>query len=90
MLRQIHFHEVGAVDSIVDTVGVVLGLHLLHVDEVWCSRLPFGEVRVSVWGRGGLLFNSIACSVRNLAPPGSFFLRPPHTHNHTDAHTHRA
>lgn len=42
---QIHFHEVGAVDSIIDTVGVVLALHLLGVQEVWASSLPFGEVR---------------------------------------------
>jgi uncharacterized protein (DUF111 family) len=44
---QIHFHEVGAVDSIIDTVGVVLALHLLGVQEVWASSLPFGEVRTS-------------------------------------------
>lgn len=41
---QIHFHEVGAVDSIVDTVGTVLALHLLGVERVYASALPFGEV----------------------------------------------
>ncbi|MFC1665668.1 nickel pincer cofactor biosynthesis protein LarC [Pseudomonadota bacterium] len=36
---QIHFHEVGAVDSIIDIIGTVWGLAQLGVDEVW-SRPP--------------------------------------------------
>ena len=40
---QIHFHEVGAVDAIVDVVGTVLGLHLLEVDKVYASPLPMGK-----------------------------------------------
>jgi uncharacterized protein (DUF111 family) len=39
----VHFHEVGAVDSIVDTVGTLLALHFLGVKTVSCSRLPLGE-----------------------------------------------
>ena len=39
-----HFHEVGAIDSIIDTVGVVYALHLLGVEKVYCSALPFSEV----------------------------------------------
>lgn len=46
MWEQVHFHEVGAVDSIIDTVGVVLALHLLGVEKVYCSQLPWGEVRL--------------------------------------------
>jgi pyridinium-3,5-bisthiocarboxylic acid mononucleotide nickel chelatase len=42
---QVEFHEVGAIDAIVDIVGVVLGLHLLGVDwdQVQCSGLPMGS-----------------------------------------------
>ena len=40
---EVHFHEVGAVDSIVDVVGCVWGLHSLDVAEVFASALPLGE-----------------------------------------------
>jgi uncharacterized protein (TIGR00299 family) protein len=39
---QVHFHDVGAVDAIVDVVGACVGLHLLGVDAVHCSALPVG------------------------------------------------
>ena len=44
-VEEVEFHEVGAVDAIVDVVGVVLGLHLLRVDwdRVGCSGLPLGS-----------------------------------------------
>jgi len=39
---QVHFHDVGAVDAIVDVAGSCIGLHLLGVDAVHCSALPVG------------------------------------------------
>jgi hypothetical protein len=39
---QVHFHEVGAVDAIVDVTGACIGLHLLGVEAVHCSALPVG------------------------------------------------
>jgi pyridinium-3,5-bisthiocarboxylic acid mononucleotide nickel chelatase len=39
---EIHFHEVGAVDAIVDVTGAVLGLALLGVEAVHVSALPVG------------------------------------------------
>ena len=39
---KIHFHEVGAVDSIVDIVGAAIGLELLAVDQILVSPIRTG------------------------------------------------
>ena len=39
---QVHFHEVGALDAIIDIVGVIAGLALLGIKEVYASALPLG------------------------------------------------
>jgi len=39
---QVHFHEVGATDAIVDIVGTCLGLDWLGIDELYCSAIPVG------------------------------------------------
>jgi pyridinium-3,5-bisthiocarboxylic acid mononucleotide nickel chelatase len=41
-LRKVHFHEVGAIDSIADIVGAAVGITLLGVDKIVCSPVPTG------------------------------------------------
>jgi len=41
-IENIHFHEVGAVDSIIDIVGAAIGLKKLNISKIFCSHLPLG------------------------------------------------
>ncbi|HST19769.1 MAG TPA: nickel pincer cofactor biosynthesis protein LarC [Blastocatellia bacterium] len=41
--ERVHFHEVGAVDSIIDTVGAMIGLDMLGVDRFFASPLRLGH-----------------------------------------------
>jgi uncharacterized protein (TIGR00299 family) protein len=45
-LEKVHFHEVGAVDSIIDIVGAAIGFELLGIDEFACSALDVGAGQV--------------------------------------------
>jgi uncharacterized protein (TIGR00299 family) protein len=47
-IRKVHFHEVGAVDSIADIVGSAIGWDLLDVSRVHCSPIPTGTGFVEI------------------------------------------
>ncbi len=40
---EVELHEIGALDSIVDVVGVCAALEALDIDEVWCSPIAVGH-----------------------------------------------
>ena len=42
-VEHIHFHEVGAMDAIIDVVGSVAGLAALGVERIYCSPLHVGS-----------------------------------------------
>ena len=42
-LEEIHFHEVGAADSIIDIVGTLFGIEFLGIDSIGVSSLPMGS-----------------------------------------------
>lgn len=42
-IEKVHFHEVGAVDSICDIVGACVALDLLGVEEIHCSQINVGS-----------------------------------------------
>jgi uncharacterized protein (TIGR00299 family) protein len=42
-VNKVHFHEIGAVDSIIDIVGSVIGLTKLGIEKIYCSPLPLGH-----------------------------------------------
>ena len=42
-IEAVHFHEVGAVDAIVDVVGAIVGLELLNIEAIYASKFRFGS-----------------------------------------------
>ncbi len=45
-VEKVHFHEVGAVDSIIDIVGACVGFGMLALEDFYCSPLNVGGGRV--------------------------------------------
>ena len=44
---QVHFHEIGAIDSLVDVIGVCAGIEHLSPDSIYCTAPPAGHGRVT-------------------------------------------
>ena len=57
--KDLHLHELGTIDTILDVSGFVVGLRLLGINELYCSSLPIsvGVIRNS---HGVMTSNSLA------------------------------
>jgi uncharacterized protein (DUF111 family) len=87
-LDSVHFHEIGAVDTIVDIVGVMVLLNALGVDSLVCSsidlgsgfvecdhgRLPVPAPACAELAKGMLTFGS-ECEMERATPTGLSILR---------------
>lgn len=47
-LEEVHFHEVGAVDSIIDIVGAAILFHQLGIQAVISSPIPVGKGKIRI------------------------------------------
>lgn len=47
-LDQVHFHEVGAIDSILDIVGTAIAIDVLQPDRIFSSTVPVGNGNVHI------------------------------------------
>ncbi|WP_410429630.1 LarC family nickel insertion protein [Metabacillus litoralis] len=47
-LEKVHFHEVGAVDSIIDIVGAAILIHQLEIQKVTSSAIPVGAGSIHI------------------------------------------
>ncbi len=45
--EEVHFHEVGAVDSILDIVGAAIGMEALGISRLYASALPLGSGQIN-------------------------------------------
>ncbi|QTA92715.1 nickel pincer cofactor biosynthesis protein LarC [Desulfonema magnum] len=46
-IEKVHFHEVGAMDAMIDVVGAVAGLAALKIDKIFCSPFRVGTGTVT-------------------------------------------
>jgi pyridinium-3,5-bisthiocarboxylic acid mononucleotide nickel chelatase len=47
-IKKIHFHEVGALDAIIDICGAALAFHTLQIDPAYCSPISVGGGMVKI------------------------------------------
>jgi pyridinium-3,5-bisthiocarboxylic acid mononucleotide nickel chelatase len=68
-LEQVHFHELGAIDTIIDIVGTVYAFEALGIEKACCSSLPAGSGTIAT--AHGLLPAPAPATLQLLAAAGA-------------------
>ena len=74
-LEKIHFHELGAMDTIIDIVGTIYALNILKIENLYSSPLPAGSGTVST--EHGILPVPAPATLQLLADAGVPLTAPP-------------
>lgn len=76
-INKVHFHEVGAVDSIVDIMGAAIGLEKLGVESVYASPVRLGTrtAPAALELLKGIPVTGVDRDVEMVTPTGAVFLK---------------
>jgi uncharacterized protein (TIGR00299 family) protein len=74
-IEEVHFHELGALDTIIDIVGTIIGLDALDIQECYSSALPVGSGRVKT--EHGILPVPAPATLRILTQAGAPIISAP-------------
>ena len=74
-IEHVHLHELGTLDTLVDVVGVMVGLEMLGIEKLFCSSLPTGSGTVNT--AHGRLMVPAPATEKILAMTSAPFHAPP-------------
>ncbi len=47
-LNDVHFHEIGAIDTIIDCIGVSVGIEYFKIEKCYISEIPVGKGKIKI------------------------------------------